>query len=517
MFDLFLRNGRIIDGSGQTWFHGGVGVTGDTVTIVRSGEADVEAGRVIDVNGSVVCPGFIDMHSHSDLVLLSNPRHEVKLRQGVTTELMGMDGLSYAPSSPGKLEQLLYYLAAVNGMPPEGVRWGSVREYLDLFEGRVACNVAFMAPHAAIRVEAMGWDDRLPTGPELARMRELARQAMQDGAFGFATGLTYPPGAYSDTNELVAVSQAIADLGGMYMTHARYTLGDRLLDPFREAIEIGRRAGVPVHISHYHNPVDGMGQQMVGLVDEGRNSGVDVTFDQYPYAAASTVLHSLLPYWVHSGGPSALLGRIRQQAVRDEIGDAVEPMWGLTLDHYIFANVPRNKEWEGRSLGDLARYQGKRMVDAICDMLIEEDLEVSFVARTGNPDNIRTIVRHPAQMVGSDGIMTGDWPNPRTYGTFPYVLGQFCREEGLFRLEDAVRRMTSAPAQRLGLQDRGILRDGMKADIVVFNPDTVRANATFEEPKQFPDGISHVLVNGQMVVDNGSHTGALPGRALRSQ
>ena len=517
MFDVFLRNGRIIDGTGQTWFRGGVGITGDTVTIVRSGEDDVKAGRTIDVNGSVICPGFIDMHSHSDLVLLSNPRHEIKLRQGVTTELMGMDGLSYAPSSPEKLEQLLYYLAAVNGMPPAGVRWGSVREYLALFDNRVACNVAFMAPHAAIRVEAMGWEDRLPTEPELTRMRELARQAMQDGAFGFATGLTYPPGAYSDTNELVAVSEAIADLGGIYMTHARYSLGDRLLDPFREAIEIGRRAGVPVHISHYHNPVDGMGERMVGLVDEGRNSGVDVTFDQYPYAAASTVLHSLLPYWVHAGGPTALMGRIRQQAVRDEIGDAVEPMWGLTLDHYIFSNVPKNREWEGRSLGDLARHQGKRMVDAICDMLIEEDLEVSFVARTGNPDNIRTIVRHPAQMVGSDGIMTGDMPNPRTYGTFPYVLGQFCREEGLFRLEDAVRKMTSAPAQRLGLQDRGILRDGMKGDVVVFNPETVKANATFDQPRQYPDGISHVLVNGQLVVDNGTHTGALPGRALRSQ
>ena len=192
-------------------------------------------------------------------------------------------------------------------------------------------------------------------------------------------------------------------------------------------------------------------------------------------------------------------------------------MWGLTLDHYIFSNVPKNKEWEGRSLGDLARHQGKRMVDAICDMLIEENLEVAFVARTGNPDNIRAIVRHPAQMVGSDGLLTGDMPNPRTYGTFPYVLGQFARDEGLFRLEDAVRKMTSAPAQRLGLQDRGILRDGMKADVVVFDPETVKANATFEEPKQFPDGISHVIVNGALVVDNGVHTGALPGRALRSQ
>ena len=205
--------------------------------------------------------------------------------------------------------------------------------------------------------------------------------------------------------------------------------------------------------------------------------------------------------------------------MRDEIGDAVLPMWGLTLDSYIFSNVPsaKNKEWEGRSLGDLARHQGKRMVDAICDLLIEENLAVAFVARTGNPDNIRAIAQHPAQMVGSDGLMTGDHPNPRTYGTFPYILGAFARDEGLLRLEDAVRRMTSAPAQRLGLPDRGLLRDGMKADVVVFNPQSIRANATFDQPKQYPDGIEYVIVNGVPVIDNGVHTGALPGRALKSQ
>ena len=342
---------------------------------------------------------------------------------------------------------------------------------------------------------------------------------MRDGAFGFATGLTYPPGAYSDTEELAAICRTVGEYGGFYITHARYTLGDRLLDPFREAIEIGRRGGVPVHLSHYHSPVDGMGQRMIDLVDEGRNSGVDATFDQYPTRRPAPSLHSLLPYWVHAGGPEALLRRIRDRNVRDEIGDSVDPMWGMTLEHYIFSHVKsdRNKEWEGRSLTDLARAQGKRMVDAICDLLIEEDLEVAFVARTGNPDNIRAIARHPAHMVGSDGLLTGEMPNPRSYGTFPYVLGQLARDEGLFRLEDAVRKMTSIPAQRLGLADRGILRDGMKADIVVFDPDRVEAKATFEEPKQFPEGIDYVLVNGRAVIDNGTHTGALPGRALKSQ
>ena len=350
-------------------------------------------------------------------------------------------------------------------------------------------------------------------------MQQLARQGMEDGAFGFSTGLTYPPGAYSDTNELVSICEAISDLGGFYMSHARYTKGDQLLDPFREAIEIGQRGGVPAHISHYHSPVEGMGARMIDLVDEGRNAGVDVTFDQYPYAAASTILHSLLPYWVHAGGPDALVERIKSPRVRDEIGDSVNPMWGSTLDNYIFSHIgsDKNKEWEGRSLTDMADFENKRMVDSICDLLIEENLEVGFVARTGNPENIRQIVRHSAHMVGSDGVLTGEMPNPRTFGTFPYVLGQFSREEGLFRMVEAVRKMTALPAQRLGFQDRGILRDGMKADIVVFNPDTVKANATFEEPKQYPEGISHVIVSGKIVIDNGKHTGALPGRALKSQ
>lgn len=519
MFDVLIRNGRVIDGTGQTWFRASIGVTGDTVSILRGDTSAVAAAQVVDASGYIVCPGFIDMHSHSELIMLSEPKHEAKVRQGVTTEAIGMDGLSYAPTSPANLELLLVYLAAVNGTPPPDVRWSSVKEFLDLFDERASCNVAYFVPHAAIRVEAMGWEDRTPTVAETGRMQELARQGMRDGAFGFSTGLTYAPGAYSDTDELVSICQAIRDLGGIYMTHARYSLGDRLLDPFREALTVGRQARVPVHISHYHNPVDGMGEKMVALVDEGRNSDIDVTYDQYPYPAASTVLHSLLPYWVHAGGPTALMQRIKDRRIRDEIGDSVDPQWGMTLDHYIFSHIKsdQNKEWEGRSLTDLAKSRGARMVDAICDLLIEEDLEVAFVARTGNPDNIRTILKHPAQMVGSDGLLTGGHPNPRSYGTFPYVLGQLVREEGLLLLEEAVRKMTAIPAQRLGLKDRGILRDGMKADLVLFDPQRVVSNATFEAPKQYPDGIDYVMVNGKLVIDRGVHTGAMSGKALRSQ
>ena len=517
MFDLLISGGRVIDGTGQTWFRADVGVTGDTVTVIRGEASGVQAARTIDATGCVVSPGFIDMHSHSDLALLNDPRHEAKLAQGVTTDALGQDGLSYAPSSPEKLEQLLWYLAAVNGKPPPDIRWGSVKEFLDLFDERAACNVVYFVPHAAVRVEAMGWEQRLPNDDELSHMKSLVEEGMRDGAFGFSTGLTYVPGTYSDTHELTEICKSLRAYGGTYITHCRYHRGDGLLDPFREAIDIGAEAGVSVQISHFHSPLDGMGERMIGLIDEGRNRGVDVTFDQYPYPAASTLLLSLVPAWVHAGGPSSFMARINDPGVREQIADSVNPQWGGDMSDYVFSQIgsDKNKEWEGRSLEDMARAWDKSIVDTVCDLLIEENLDVAFVARTGNPDNIRTILQHPAHMVGSDGLLTGNKPNPRTYGTFPYLLGQLARDEGVVSLEEAVRKMTSIPAQRLGLSDRGILRNGMKADIVVFNPDTVQATATFDEPEQLPIGIYYVVVNGKLVIDRGEHTGALPGRALR--
>ncbi len=516
MLDTLIINGKLIDGAGSPWTRAAVGIAGDTVTVLRGDASAIEATRTIDAAGMVVCPGFIDMHSHSDFALLSSPSHVPKVSQGVTTEALGQDGLSYAPISEINRPHLVDYLAAVNGRPPESAEWTSVASFLDLFDRAVSCNVVYFVPHAALRIEAMGWDNRLPTNSELAHMRQLAEQGMRDGAFGFSTGLSYAPNIYSDTNELAAIADAVAPHGGIYVTHSRYGLGDRMLDPFRESIEVGRRSGAPVQLSHYHHPVQGMGERMIALVDDARNQNIDVTFDQYPYPAASTILLSLIPAWVHEGGPARLLERIAARNVRDAIANDVYPQWGGSLADYKFSHIgsAKNKEWEGRSLEDMARAQGKRMVDAICDLLIEERLEVAFVARVGNAENIRSIMRHPAQMAGSDGLMTGDMPNPRTYGTFPYLLGQAVRN-GDLRLEDAVHKMTGAPANRLGLADRGILRNGAKADVVVFNPEAIRAEATFDDPKRLATGIERVFVNGTPVWEQGRHTGALPGRALR--
>ena len=380
MVDLLFANGTVIDGTGAAGFRGSVAVTGDTVQVMTGDVSAVDAGRVIDASGYVICPGFIDMHSHSDLKLLTEPAHEAKIRQGVTTEALGMDGLSYAPTTPRGLEQLLVYLAAVNGAAPD-VRWSSVADFLALFEGNAACNVLHFVPHAAIRVAAMGWSSRLPTDAELNTMRELTRQGMRDGAFGFTTGLTYAPGAYSDTDELAAIAAVAAEEGGFYCTHARYTLGDRLLDPFREALEVGRRSGAPVHISHYHSPVAGLGEQMTALVDEARNRGQDVTYDQYPYPAASTILHSLLPYWVHAGGPQALLTRIADPEVRNLMVRAVEPQWGgQTLDNYIFANIASD---QNKELIDRLRSYGLNFQDATAEPAIPQPFEGKVFVITG--------------------------------------------------------------------------------------------------------------------------------------
>lgn len=520
MYDLIIEDGLIVDGLGEPGFRGSIGVTGDTIEILPAKADDIETARRIDATGKIISPGFIDMHSHSDLSLLTDPLHEPKIRQGVTTEAIGMDGLSYAPCSESNRKDLIKFLKAINGDVPDNIGWSTVKEFLALFDNQSSCNVAYFVPHISVRVEAMGWDSRLPTKAELKKMTNLVTQGMQDGAFGVSTGLTYTPGAYSDTEELIALATASAEAGGIYVTHSRYTLGDRLLDPFREALQVGKSSGSPVHISHFHSPVNGLGPKMLDLVDSALDDGIDVTFDQYPYPAASTVLHSLLPYWVHEGGMDELFKRISDPSQREEIGEGINPQWGgQTLDNYIFSHIgsEKNQEWIGRSVTDMAKYQELSIVDAVCNLLMEEQLNVGFVAKTGNEENIRKILQHSSQMVGSDGVMQGGQPNPRTYGTFPFILSKFVREENILTLPQAIKKMSFAPARRLGLTNRGSLSNGMKADIVIFSEAEVATAATFENPKVFPEGIQYVLVNGKIVIDDYKHTGTLPGVALRSQ
>jgi N-acyl-D-amino-acid deacylase len=533
-FDLLIHGGTVVDGSGAAGYLADVAVFGDRLRILRrsidprSGPRaeDLSASRTIDATGYVVAPGFIDLHSHAGLTMLAEPRHEPKVRQGVTTEVIGVDGNSYAPfTNQGDLDDFLTLNAGLDGRPTIQADWRTVGDYLDRFDRRVSVNVAYLIGNSALRIAAIGWDELPADEKAMDRQRGLLREGMEDGAFGLSSGLDYPPGAYATTDELAALLAEAARIGGIYHTHVRYDLGDRFLDPFREAIEIGRRSGGgPVHITHFYHrrTFPGTPQEMLGLIDDARVEGLDVTFDLYPSEWASTRLLIMLPPWIQAGGVARLKERLSDPATRASIRDELavrgrsyagaNPWADLRLGHFA---RPENARWEGRTLADYRAETGLDPTDAICDLLLAEDLRVNQVTPGPYKAGMIPFWQHPVAMVGTDGVMIADKPAPRTYGSFPRILGEFVREDRLTSLEEAVRKMTSAPATRLGLVDRGLLRDGLKADIVVFDPTTVRSLATYDDPRRFPQGIPHVVVNGQPVIHDGEHTGALPGRALR--
>ena len=518
MLDLLIRNGLIIDGTGNPGFYGAVGVEGDEIRIFRGDLSGIEATRTIDATEHVVSPGFIDMHSHAGLVILSEPEHHPKVRQGITTELIGVDGNSYAPfHSHDDFLDFVALNAGLDGDPPLPGRWSTVEQYLEMFDRKTAVNIAYILGNSPVRINTIGWDDRPATAAEIEDMKAIIREAMEEGAIGLSTGLDYPPGGYADTDELVALSELVADLGGFYHTHVRYSLGDRYLDPFREALEIGVRSRIPVHITHFYQraPSTGGGQGLINLVEEAAGSGQDVTFDSYPYVFGSTRLLIMVPDWAHDGGVAPLKEALASEDARKRLRQEMQPR-GPSWDNVwlTYFKRPQNHVYEGLSIEAIAALRGQHPVDAICDLLLEEDLQTCYVSDGANGNTLPAFVSHPLSMVGSDAVLLGDFPSPRTYGCFPVILAEYVREENQMALPEAIRKMTSFPAQRLGLSDRGILRDGMKADITIFHPNNVQAPATRTEPKQFPIGIEYVIVNGTVVVDGGEHTGVLPGRSV---
>lgn len=520
MLDLLIKNGLIIDGTGNVGFYGAVGVEGETVRILRGDVSDLEAVRAIDAAGSVVSPGFIDVHAHSGLVILAEPRHEPKVRQGITTELIGVDGNSYAPfHSHQDFLAFVGLNSGLDGNPALPGTWSSVAEYLAMFDNKVAVNICYILGNSPLRIATVGWEDRPATPAEIANMQSLLREGMEEGAYGISTGLDYPPGSYADTDELVALSQVGAKLGGIYHSHVRNKLGDRFLDPFRECIEIGRRSGIPSHITHFYQRANSAGgsAQLLGLVEDAREiEGLDVTFDSYPYIWSGTRILILFPDWAHDGGPKKLKEVLDSPDARERLRDEVSPRGIGWQDMWLgYFKRPHNHQYEGRSMAEIAAMRNQHPVDALCDLLLEEDLQTSFSTAGGSTLSLPKFVSHPYSMVGSDAVLLGDFPSPRTYGCFPVILGEYVRENRFLELPTAIRKMTSFPAQRLGIPDRGLLRDGFKADITIFNPRTVKSPATRHEPKQFPIGIDYVIVNGKVVVDQGEHTGTLAGRALR--
>jgi N-acyl-D-amino-acid deacylase len=522
MYDLLIKEARIVDGTGAPFFSGDLGVIGDHIAQV--GRLKGKARRVVAAAGQVLAPGFIDIHSHSDSAYLVNPLGESKVRQGVTTEVMGQCGFSLAPVSGLAVDELQKELREY-GLE---LSWRRMGEYLErLREVRPAVNLATVVGHGTIRGSVMSHEPRPPTGEELERMRRLLRDALAEGAFGLSTGLIYPPGAFAQTEELVALARELAPFGGIYFTHMRNE-GDRLLEAIGEAVRIGEEAGVPVEIAHLKVGGEknwGKGKEALSAIWEARGRGVDVTCDQYPYTATSTGLSSILPRWAHAGGPEQLLARLQDPETRACLAAECVPSqdawsgWERVLISSV--KTETNKKWEGKNLAEIAQGRAQTPIEAAFDLLVEEELKVDMIRFGLSEDDVRTIMRHPWVMVGSDGsalapygILGKGKPHPRNYGTFPRVLGHYVREEGVLGLETAVSKMTGLPAWRLGLWDRGLLRPGFWADLVLFDPERIRDMATFADPHRYPEGIELVVVNGVVTVEGGEHTGARAGQVL---
>ena len=518
MLDILIHNGTILDGTGNPGYKGAVGIDGDTISLHRGDLSDIEAHRYIDAEGYVVSPGFVDLHSHAGLTILGAPHHDPKVRQGVTTELVGIDGISHAPfKTTEELERYIWLDSGLNGYPPMPPDWLTVSELLSKYESTVAVNVAYILGNSPVRIWSVGWEQRPANNAEIANMRSVVRECMEEGAYGISTGLDYPPGAYASTEELIELSDESARLGGFYHTHTRASLKEQgVLAPWEESIEIGRRSGIPIHLTHFRQGYQGDGSHLdyLGLVDNARIEGLDVTFDCYTYPYSGTTITIGLPHWAKDGGPERLMAALRdpddRSRMKKEITiDRLENNW---LTNFT---KEANKIYDGLLITEIANLRNQDPADALFDLLLDENLGISTVGLGTNPQTLPAFVSHPAGMVASDAILFGEYPNPRTYGCFPVVLAEFVRAEKQLRLPEAIRKMTSFPAQRLGLKDSGLIKDGYKADIVLFNPETVKAPATKENPKQYPIGIDYVIVNGKIVIDDGNNTGVTPGRALR--
>jgi len=485
-YDLLIRGGSVIDGTGGPARRADVAVRDGRIASVA---ADVKgaAARVIEAEGLVVAPGFIDVHSHDDAAVIANPGVDFKVMQGVTTDIVGNCGVGLAPAGEVFQTFLQAGLSNVLGSVPE-ITWRTFGEYMDAVEeARPALNVACLAPHGVIRFGTLGLESRPPERHELATMREYAIEAMDAGAVGLSTGLIYPPGAFAETPELIELAKVAAEAGGLYVSHIRDE-GPGLLDAVAEAIEIGREAGLPVQISHLKAAGRanwGRTKDSIRLIERSRSEGVDVAFDAYPYTAGSTILGAL------ARGPVA-----------------ADP------DAVIVASVRERREYEGKTISQIAEMLGLPAPEALSRVLQEEPDAVAIFFIMDEAD-VRRVLKHELCMIGSDGLPSGGKPHPRLYGTFPRVLGRYAREEGLLTLEEAVRKMTAQPAQRFGLGRRGEVREGWFADLVVLDPRTVADIATYEEPRQYPTGIEYVTVNGELVVDDGKQTQARPGRVIR--
>jgi len=526
-WDIVIRGGMVIDGSGRPGEIADVAIAGGRIARIGPAIADA-AARTIDAAGLTVTPGFIDVKTHSDFTLPINPKAESKVRQGVTTEIIGHCGFSVAPVLPGKTQLLADYLSG--GAPWLPFREVSFPDYLDTFP-KVAVNAGMLVGHNTLRLMAMGIEDRAPTKAELEHMAALLDEGLGAGALGLSTGLFTPPGSFAEPPEIMALCAVVARHRAGYFTHIRDE-ANQVLEAVDEAIAVAR--AYPIHIEIVHlkcSGIDNWGKagEILARIERARGEGCDIDCDAYPYAAGANPLKNLLPPWVQVGDNRAMLARLALPEIRArieaEIADNGLNNWGRipsweAVQVSISPNLPQNA---GKTIAALAAARGLDPIDLVCDHLIEDNGATRVLITSISEDDIRTIVKSPKALVGSDGNCVADYgitgqgmPHPRFYGTFPRIIGHYVGEERLLPLEQAVHKMTGGSARALKLKDRGLLAEGYRADIAIFDPADFRDRATYAEPHRYPTGArTSTVVNGVVVVDNAVHTGALPGMVLR--
>ncbi|MFE6365623.1 amidohydrolase family protein [Streptomyces sp. NPDC057806] len=523
MQDLVIRDADVVDGSGADSYRADVVVDdGRIVSIVREAAAAgcqrPAAMRELDAEGLVLSPGFVDMHAHSDLALLRDPDHSAKAAQGVTLEVIGQDGLSYAPVDDRTLAEVRRAITGWNGHGDDlDFDWRSVGEYLDRLDRGIAVNAAYLVPQGTVRALAVGWEDREATPQELARMRQLVAEGLEQGAVGMSSGLTYTPGMYAEDTELTELCRVVASYGGYYCPHHR-SYGAGALEAYAEMVALAREAGCALHLAHAtmnFGVNEGRAPELLDLLDGALAAGADISLDTYPYTPGCTTLAALLPSWASEGGPEAVLARLADEESAERIRHDLE-VTGSDGCH----GVP--VAWETveiSGVGDpaLAAHVGRRLDGwpTARRLLLADRLGTTVLQHVGHEENVRSIMRHRVHTGGSDGILQGTKPHPRAYGTFPHYLGHYVRELGVLSLEECVAHLTSRPAARLRLPDRGLVREGHRADLVLFDPRTVAAGSTYEEPRRLPTGIPYVLVDGRFVIDDGRRTDVLAGRSVR--
>lgn len=523
--DVVIRHGTLFDGTGSPGVRADLAIRGDQIADVGD-LARARAGLEIDATGLAVAPGFIDTHTHSDLMALIEPRHEAKAFQGITTDLVGQDGFAFAPIDARLLEYLRGYWSPVSGdVDRAGVTWRRVSEYLDRVTGRCAINIATMAPQGNIRFLAMGLDSRPASPDELRRQRRLVEECMEQGCCGVSTALTYAPNSYADTAELTEVCRPIAKYGGFYQPHLR-SYGMKLRESIEETIAIARGAKCGAQLTHFTAAFaanKGRAREYLEQVDDARADGLDITIDSYCYSAGQTGLHAMFPGWTQEQGSAGFLRMLRDPRSRARMKTDLEAgcdgMHFCPVDWSIFqiagVHTEKNRRFVGMRIPDAARSAGKEPFEFAADLLFEENASVLILSFVHDEANTELIVAHPAHMAGSDGILVGDRPHPRAWGCYARYLKVFTREKKIVSLEKMIHKMTGLPARRLGLKNRGELRKGAFADVTVFDPLRIEDTATYEKPRSLARGVLHVFVNGVAVLRDGRHTGATPGRGLR--